>query len=317
MTNTKNFSAGALLGLAVGDALGTTVEFRRRDSFELHTEMTGGGAFNVKPGEWTDDTAMALCLAQSLIDCDGFDSKDQLSRYVRWMNDGYMACQEKCIDIGNTTRDALRRFSRTQVSYAGTDNPFASGNGGIMRLAPAVIAAGDRETALEYAINSSRTTHSSADCLDAAELMGAVLWQLREGADLKELLENLPDTGERAMAIGRIKRGFFRYFNRDEISSSGYVIDTLEAALWSVYHAECFEDALITAVNLGDDADTVGAVTGQIAGAAWGVEAIPQRWLESLAWKVNILELAEWASTNKSVCWAKARDSITVASPRS
>ncbi|WP_303292317.1 ADP-ribosylglycohydrolase family protein [Marinobacter sp. SS5-14b] len=292
MTNINEFSKGALLGLAVGDALGTTVEFRRRDSFPLHTEMIGGGAFHVKPGEWTDDTAMALCLAQSLIEFGGFDSKDQLSRYVRWMNDGYMACQEKCIDIGNTTRNALRRFSRTVVSYAGTDNPFASGNGGIMRLAPAVIAAGDRETALEYAVNSSRTTHSSVDCLDAAELLGAILWELREGADLKVLLEELPDTGERAMNIGRIKHGFFKHYTRNQISSSGYVIDTLEAALWSCYHSECFEDALINAVNLGDDADTVGAVTGQIAGAAWGVGAIPKRWLKTLAWRERISELA-------------------------
>lgn len=293
MAKRKDFHKGALLGLAVGDALGTTVEFRRRDSFPLHTEMTGGGAFRVKPGEWTDDTAMALCLAKSLIECEGFDSRDQLERYLRWMNDGYMSCQGSCFDIGNTTREALRRFSRTTVSYAGTDYPFASGNGGIMRLAPAVIAADDRETALEYAINCSRTTHASADCLDAAELLGAILWELREGADLNDVLVDLPDTDERAMGIGRIKRGFFRHFSRDEISSSGYAIDTLEAALWSCYHADCFEDALIAAVNLGDDADTVGAVTGQIAGAAWGMETIPTRWLEQLVWRQKIESIAE------------------------
>ncbi|KXS55546.1 MAG: hypothetical protein AWU57_108 [Marinobacter sp. T13-3] len=292
MTSKTDSGNGALLGLAVGDALGTTVEFRRRNTFALHTEMTGGGAFAVKPGEWTDDTAMALCLAQSLIECQGFDSRDQLSRYVRWMDEGYMACQQKCIDIGNTTRDALRRFSRTRVAYAGTDNPFASGNGGIMRLAPAVIAVDDAETALAYAVNSSRTTHASADCLDAAELLAAILWQLREGADLKSVLENVPDTSERGMKIGRVKHGFFKHFTRDEISSSGYVINTLEAALWSCYHTECFEDALIAAVNLGDDADTVGAVTGQIAGAAWGVASIPARWLEPLAWGKRISGLA-------------------------
>ena len=301
MAKRNDFHKGALLGLAVGDALGTTVEFRRRDSFPLHTEMTGGGAFRVKPGEWTDDTAMALCLAKSLIECEGFDSRDQLERYVRWMNDGYMACQGSCFDIGNTTREALRRFSRTKVSYAGTDNPFASGNGGIMRLAPAVIAAGDREIAVENAINSSRTTHASGDCLDGAELLGVILWELREGADLKALLENLPDTNERGMAIGRIKRGFFRHFTRDQISSSGYVIDTLEAALWSCYHSGCFEDALITAVNLGDDADTVGAVTGQIAGAAWGVQGIPARWLERLVWQHRIKSMADALITSNAV----------------
>ncbi|MET4028413.1 ADP-ribosyl-[dinitrogen reductase] hydrolase [Marinobacter sp. MBR-99] len=301
MKNNIDFAKGALLGLAVGDALGTTVEFRRRDTFALHTELIGGGAFHVKPGEWTDDTAMALCLAQSLIHCGGFDSKDQLSRYVNWMNDGYMACQEKCIDIGNTTRNALRRFAQTRVSYAGTDNPFASGNGGIMRLAPAVIAAGDMNAAMQYAVDSSRTTHASADCLDGAELMAAILWQLRQGGDLKSILDNLPDTQERGMSIGRVKNGFFRHFTRDDISSSGYVIDTLEAALWCCYNAECFEGALIAAVNLGDDADTVGAVTGQIAGAAWGVEGIPRRWLEDLAWADFISECAESLNDVSSV----------------
>jgi ADP-ribosylglycohydrolase len=285
MSKNENFGESTLLGLAVGDALGTTVEFRRRDSFPIHTELTGGGAFHVKAGEWTDDTAMALCLARSLIETKSFDTRDQLTRYTRWMNEGYMACQGKCIDIGQTTRDALRRFSRTQVEFAGTDNPFASGNGAIMRLAPAVAAAASYDDALAFAVDSSRATHASADCLDAAELMAAILWRLKQGEALKSVLENLPETSERGMAIGRIKNGVFKHLTRNDISSSGYVIDTLEAALWSCYHSECFEDALITAVNLGDDADTVGAVTGQIAGAAWGIDAIPERWLSRVVWR--------------------------------
>ncbi|WP_372982665.1 ADP-ribosylglycohydrolase family protein [Marinobacter sediminum] len=288
MKDNIEFAKGALLGLACGDALGTTLEFRRRDTFPLHTEMTGGGAFNVKPGQWTDDTSMALCLAESLVECEGFDSRDQLERYLRWMNEGYLSCHGNCIDIGGTTRTSLQRYERSGVDYAGTDNPFESGNGGIMRLAPAVLAASDQRMALEHAINSSRTTHASADCLDAAELLGAILWQLREGASLKEVLEDLPDTGERGMKISRIKHGFFRKLGRDQISSGGYVIDTLEAALWSCYHSEDFENALITAVNLGDDADTVGAVTGQIAGAAWGASSIPSRWLNQLSWRKEI-----------------------------
>lgn len=157
-----------------------------------------------------------------------------------------------------------------------------------MRLAPAVLAAANREEALKNAVNSSRTTHASADCLDAAELLGAILWELREGAELKSVLSDLPDTLERGMEIGRIKQGFFRQLGRDRIPSGGYVIDTLEAALWSCYHAEDVESALVTAVNLGDDADTVGAVTGQIAGAAWGASVIPARWLDTLSWRTEI-----------------------------
>jgi ADP-ribosyl-[dinitrogen reductase] hydrolase len=292
MKDNIEFAKGTLLGLACGDALGTTLEFRRRDTFARHTEMTGGGAFGVQPGEWTDDTSMALCLAESIVECEGFDPKDQLERYLRWMNEGYLSCHGNCIDIGCTTRNALQRFEQTLVSYAGTDNPFESGNGGIMRLAPAIFAGTDRATALEHAIDSSRTTHASADCLDAAELLGAILWDLREGADLKAVLENLPDTRERGVKIGRIKHGLFRQYSRDQISSTGYVIDTLEAALWSCYHSDEFETAIITAVNLGDDADTVGAVTGQIAGAAWGVSAIPDRWLNTLSWRARIELLA-------------------------
>ncbi|WP_417521830.1 ADP-ribosylglycohydrolase family protein [Marinobacter sp.] len=297
MKDNIEFAKGALLGLACGDALGTTLEFRRRDTFELHSEMTGGGAFQVTPGEWTDDTAMALCLAESLAECKGSDSKDQLDRYLRWMKEGYMSCHGSCIDIGGTTRAALQRFEQTQARYAGTDNPFESGNGGIMRLAPAVIAAGDRGVALENAINSSRTTHASADCLDSAELLGAILWELREGADLKDALSDLPDTRERGMNISRVKNGFFRKFGRNQILSGGYVIDTLEAALWACYHSDDFESALITAVNLGEDADTVGAVTGQIAGAAWGVSAIPERWLDALCWREKIEAMAVKVAT--------------------
>lgn len=292
MKDITEFAKGALLGLACGDALGTTLEFRRRDSFPFHTEMLGGGAFNVSAGGWTDDTSMALCLAESLIERGRFDSTDQLERYLRWMNDGYLSCHGFCIDIGGTTRQALQRFEVTGAEYAGTDNPFESGNGGIMRLAPAVLAAENRDQALENSVNSSRTTHASADCLDAAELLGAILWELREGRDLKSVLEEIPNTCERGMNIGRIKKGLFREFGRDEIASGGYVIDTLEAALWSCFHAKDFESAVITAVNLGDDADTVGAVAGQIAGAAWGASAIPERWLRKLHWRERIESMA-------------------------
>ena len=292
MKDIIEYAKGALVGLACGDALGTTLEFRPRGTFPLHKEMIGGGAFSVRPGEWTDDTSMALCLAESLVDRNGFDSKDQLERYLLWMNEGYLSCHGSCIDIGGTTRTALQRFERTGVSYAGTDNPFESGNGGIMRLAPAVIAASNREMALENAVNSSRTTHASADCLDAAELLGAVLWELRAGVGLREVLEDLPATLERGMKIGRIKHGFFRELKREDISSSGYVINTLEAAFWACYQAEDFESALIAAVNLGDDADTVGAVAGQIAGAAWGMTGIPDRWLSTLHWRDKLESLA-------------------------
>lgn len=285
---------GALVGLACGDALGTTLEFCKRAKIRnQHTEITGGGFFKVMPGEWTDDTAMALCLAASLIEKKGFDSVDQLERYVQWMQQGYQSCQGECIDIGGTTAKALGRFMQHGMPYAGSLDAYTSGNGGIMRLAPAVLAAGNYGSAVIMAIDSSRTTHASPDCLDSAELLGHVLWQLLQGADLHSLLEDIPYFISRDTSIKRIQMGYFQILKREDVRSTGYVINTLEAALWSCYHSNTFEGALINAVNLGGDADSIGAVTGQIAGAAYGMKAIPERWLETLKWRSRLMGYAE------------------------
>lgn len=284
---------GALLGLAVGDALGTTLEFCARDRFPKHTEIVGGGAFHVAPGEWTDDTAMALCLADSLVSLEAFDAHDQLSRYVRWWREGYMACQGRCIDIGATTLEALQWFERTQDANAGGTGEYQSGNGGIMRIAPAVMAANSEQHAIEWAVRSSQTTHASPDCLDAAAMMGAVLWRLLQGVPLRQVLRQMPGLPARSDSILAIQAGLFRCLPRPEVSSSGYVINTLEAALWCCWQARSLEEALVLAANLGDDADTVAAVTGQLAGAAWGADAIPERWLTKLAWREKIDQMAK------------------------
>lgn len=284
-----NRARGALVGLACGDALGTTLEFCARvNNADWHTEMTGGGFFDVNPGEWTDDTAMALCLAASLTERRRFDPVDQLRRYVNWYEDGYQACQGACIDMGGTTSAALHRFMRHGMPFAGSEEPRTSGNGGIMRLAPAVLAAADEASAVAMAIDSSRTTHASPDCLDAAELLGRILWRLLDGEPLSAVLANMPDFRPRNKSIRRIQNGYFRLLERKEVSSTGYAISTLEAALWSCYHADSFEQALVNAVNLGGDADTVGAVTGQIAGAAFGANSIPTRWLSTLVWRHHL-----------------------------
>jgi ADP-ribosyl-[dinitrogen reductase] hydrolase len=285
---------GALLGLAIGDALGTTLEFCTRDQQPLHTEMLGGGAFGVAPGEWTDDTAMALCLAESLIACQGFDPHDQMKRYVRWWQQGEMSCQGRCIDIGNATLASLMRYqTRPETPYAGSEHASHSGNGGIMRLAPAVMVAGSLEQAVSLAVHSSRTTHASPDCLDAAALMGSLLWRLLQGERLHDVLAEPLRQNYQGAAIHRIVEGCFKEMPRLAVSSSGYVINTLEAAFWCCWQAGSLEEALILAANLGDDADTVAAVTGQLAGAAFGASGIPDRWLERLAWHADIQTKAD------------------------
>ncbi len=151
---------GSLLGLAVGDALGTTLEFKSPGTFLPITDMVGGGPFNLEPGEWTDDTSMALCLAESLIEKEKFDPIDQMQRYLKWYRDGHLSSNGKCFDIGMTVGNALRKFEKTKDPYSGSEDPNSAGNGSLMRLAPIpLVYANDEIVAMEKAVESSRTTH--------------------------------------------------------------------------------------------------------------------------------------------------------------
>ena len=273
---------GAFLGLAVGDALGTTLEFSARDSRPWHTEMTGGGPFRLPPGVWTDDTQMALALADSLVSVGGLDEHDLMTRFVRWWRHGEYSPTGRCFDIGNTTMTALARFERTGNPIAGDPDPHAAGNGSLMRLSPvAIFHRQEPEKAVEAARRQSATTHAAPECLEACAFFAGLLVRAIHGEPRDSVLapSQWPDGG----AVGEIAAGGWRSKRRDQIRSSGYVIHSLEAALWAVGNADSFEEAVVTAVNLGEDADTVGAITGQLAGALWGASAIPERWMSKLA----------------------------------
>src|SRR5919202_2662049 len=151
---------GALLGLAAGDAVGTTLKFRPPGSFEPIRDMVGGGPFGLAPGPWTDDTSMALCLAESLVERRSFDPVDQLERYVRWLRHGHLSSTGTCFDVGGTVLAALERFEATHEPFCGSTSPYSAGNGSLMRLAPVPLCfAGDARRAMELAGESSRTTH--------------------------------------------------------------------------------------------------------------------------------------------------------------
>ena len=281
---------GAFLGLAVGDALGATLEFEPRDTHPLHTEMLGGGPFNLSPGQWTDDTSMALALAESLIAHPDFDPTDLMRRFVAWAEDGAYSCTGTCFDIGLTTRQALSRFMRTGDPFAGSTAPDTAGNGSLMRVAPVALRALDDDArAVQIARDQSRTTHAAAQAVEACDLFVRILREAIQGAG-KDALRSRPWDG--TARIRDIAAGTWRGKARSQIKSSGYAIDTLEAALWCTDQAASFEEALVLAVNLAGDADTVGAVTGQIAGAVFGASAIPQRWLGPLAWREQLETLA-------------------------
>lgn len=273
---------GALLGLACGDAVGTTVEFSARGSFRPLTDMVGGGPFGLRAGQWTDDTSMALCLAESLLTRDGFDATDQMGRYLNWWRHGYLSSTGRCFDIGGTVRAALYQYERTKEPFAGSQAPDTAGNGALMRLAPVVLFCHpDRDQALAWAVDSSRTTHAAPEALDCSRLLAHVLCRALDGASRSDMLSPaaLPLTTPKVAAL---MAGEYRTKSESQIRGSGYAVDSLEAALWCFLHIESFEAAVLRAANLGDDADTTAAIVGQIAGAHYGVQDIPPGWREKL-----------------------------------
>ncbi len=293
---------GAMLGLAAGDALGAPVESMKRGIFDPVTDMRGGGSHGLEPGQWTDDTSMALCLAESLIECGGFGPVDQLERYIRWRRDGHWSSTGSCFGIGNTTSEALSRFERTGDPRSGPTDPNAAGNGSIMRLAPVpLLFAPQPEDAVRYSGESSTTTHGTPEAVDACRYFGTLISGAANGTGKEELLSDHYDpTGDRywekhplAPEIAEVARGSFKRREPPEIKGSGYVVRSLEAALWAFYSADSFEDGALLAVNLGDDADTTGAVYGQLAGAFYGESSIPEKWREKLAFRDGIEAFAD------------------------
>jgi ADP-ribosyl-[dinitrogen reductase] hydrolase len=292
---------GALLGLASGDALGTTLEFKPAGSFTPLTEMQGGGPFRLALGQWTDDTSMALCLAASLCQCQGFDPDDQMRRYLRWYRQGEWSSTGHCFDIGNTVRTALLRFERGHNAFAGERDPRCGGNGSLMRLAPVPLAFAQHPAqAVRYASAMSRTTHAASEPVDACRYYTALLLGALQGEDKATLLApNYAPIGvdwdryALAPRIAVIAAGSYKQRHPPEIRGTGYVVQSLEAALWAFYHTDDFAAGALAAVNLGDDADTTGAIYGQLAGAYYGVEAIPSHWRRVLALRARIEAMAD------------------------
>ncbi|WP_041357544.1 ADP-ribosylglycohydrolase family protein [Methylorubrum extorquens] len=289
----RDRALGALVGLAVGDAVGTTVEFRHRGTFNPVTDMVGGGPFNLRPGEWTDDTSMALCLAECLLARDGLDERDLLERFCRWFRNGENSVTGHCFDIGNVTATALTHFERTEDVHAGPIDRMTAGNGSLMRLSPVAIRYwNDPDRLKNAARRQSYTTHGAQEAVDACEAFSAILVSAIQGKPLTDVLSAsyghpLSD------GVQAIIEGSWKGKRRDDVRSSGYVLHSLEAALWCVGSSGSFSEAVLKAVNLGDDADTTGAITGQLAGAYYSLPDIPERWRKRLAWNDRIEGLAD------------------------
>ncbi|CCU81153.1 ADP-ribosylglycohydrolase family protein [Halanaerobium saccharolyticum subsp. saccharolyticum DSM 6643] len=291
----KNNAFGVFFGLIIGDALGAAVEFKARDTFEKLTDMRAGGPHGLDAGYWTDDSSMALCLAESLTEKD-FNLEDQLQRYIKWYKEGYLSSTGNCFDIGNITANSLEHYEKNGELPPARER--AAGNGSLMRLAPVPIYyRNDFKEAVKYSGKSSLTTHNNQMAIDSCRYLGALIQQFInsrfkvEAFKIKVIKETALDINLNDEVLGAINGSFEKH--RDEIKSTGFVIHTLEASLWSFLNTDSFDEAVLLAANLGDDADTVAAVTGQLAGSYYGFNSIPEKWIDKLVHYPLLKDIAE------------------------
>ena len=285
------------MGLAVGDALGTTNEFKVAGTFTPSTDMVGGGAFQLEPGQWTDDTSMALCLADSLLAMGRYDSFDVMDRYMRWFKDGYRSSTDRCFDIGGQVRAALFDFEHEQRVPVTAKRSNRAGNGAIMRLAPIVIAGFEHREIREIVVTaglSARETHYSVEAEAATEVFAALL----VGALLGWAPEHIINVGwastgpafdemaARVISTDPAERASW------ESETSGYIVHGLRLAVHGLLDFPSFKDATLALANLGGDADTNCAIYGQLGGAFYGIEAIPASWRSTLHQGEEIDQLA-------------------------
>ena len=296
----KERYTGSLMGLAIGDALGAPIEFQQYGKFEPIKDFQGGGMFKLNPGEFTDDTSLALCLSESLIRCKGFDAKDQMDTYWKWLSEGHLSVRDKAVGIGKTTMRSIFEYKKHGEPFSKNTNKWSAGNGSIMRLAPVPLYfSDDALLAVEMSGESSRTTHPLQITIDACKYFGGLIWGAVNKIDKKDLLSayyspvnGYFDDHEIVPEIRELASGSFKVKNPPEIKGGGYVVQSLEAALWAFYNSDCYEEGVLKAVNLGDDADTTGAVYGQLAGAYYGIDSIPKRFKDNIMMKELILSYA-------------------------
>tara|TARA_A100000172_G_C3024142_1_gene104182 strand:- start:39 stop:902 length:864 start_codon:yes stop_codon:yes gene_type:complete len=281
---TANKAMGMLVGLSVGDALGAPLEFTpSREPKNYITKYATGGAHSMKIGEWTDDTAMAMAMAEAIIEHKGFNPHQTMSNFVEWYMHGKYIPRKVCFDIGQTTQRALEAFiADTTRPYQGQFSDKSSGNGALMRIAPVIIAAPDKTTAITWATQQTLLTHGSNTAVRYSQMFAEELWHANA-------LEKY-DMYRHDVSIAR-----------KDVLSGGYVVETYQCAMWAFQTTDNFEDCVIKAVNRGHDSDTCGAVAGMIAGAYYGIGGIPDHLLDNLMWRQYISDMAYKLWTVKGV----------------
>jgi ADP-ribosyl-[dinitrogen reductase] hydrolase len=313
----KHSTIDALLGIAVGDAIGVPVEFMSRETLVRApvTSVRGFGTHHQPPGTWSDDSSLTFCLAEML--CEGYDMDDLVHRFINWRQHAYWTAYGEVFDIGNGTADAIDSLADGVAPLlAGGNGEQSNGNGSLMRILPLVFYLGDKEVAERFALSReiSSLTHRHNRSVIACFLYLELALSLSQGKDkysayqyiCSEPKNWLAKAGEAIqretdLHFSRVLSGELANYRQTDIRSSGYVIHTLEAAIWCLLLTDNYQDAVLKAVNLGEDTDTTAAVTGGLAGLVYGKEAIPAVWLASLARRGDIENLGErlMSKTNK------------------
>lgn len=299
----------AIFGHVIGDALGVPVEFVPRQRLLSHpvTGMLDGGDRGYPAGTWSDDSSMTLCALESLTERGGYDGEDMMGRFARWAREGYMTPTGRAFGIGRTTFSALCRFRRGEAPYGGTREKD-NGNGSLMRILPVVLfnffskaAASDKEK-LETIYQASRLTHAHLRTLAACGIYSFIAEELLREPEKASVLSGLKKSAEfyrdheEHLSFARLFSEGFTALPAEEIKSGGYVVDTLEAAVWCLMNTDSYRDCVLKAVNLGEDTDTTAAVAGGLAGVLYGESALPEAWLTQLAERGMIDELCQKAA---------------------
>lgn len=302
-----------ILGHAVGDALGVPVEFKRRHVLDEKplTDMIGYGTFNLPAGSWSDDTSMTLCALDVLADGQ-VDYTRIMENFVAWCYKGAFTPCGYCFDIGGTCQRAILNYHYHGVSptECGMQGENSNGNGSLMRILPFALYSHfmdhSAQKTLDLAHTASTLTHahvrSQMACGIYAVLLRCILHRGREGIKNGLCMAEYLYADEPQLATyARLFAPDFADLPRDEIRSSGYVVDSLEAAVWCLMTTDSYRDCVLKAVNLGEDTDTIAAIAGGLAGALYGVDAIPAPWLEALIRRELMEEMCARAAEN----WVK------------
>jgi len=286
----------SVLGFAIGDALGVPIEFTSRKSLELNPlkEMVGYGSHKVPEGTWSDDSSMLLATMDSITEKGKIDYDDIMRKFCDWYINSKYTATGITFDIGVSTRTALTKFYKgVPALKCGGKGEFDNGNGSLMRILPIVLYSyfkdfnEEEEIKLLNEISSLTHAHeiSKLGCKIYCDYVKLLINGYDKTESLKKLKFNNYNKYYSNVAISKYKNildGNLREVNYDNIKSSGYVVDTLEASIWSVLKTNSYEEAVLKAINLGDDTDTVGAITGSLAGIIYGYENIPKKWIEKL-----------------------------------